>query len=43
MKTAEKQPKKIVKLDELMATMDMDQRHLLEELYDLWSWHPGMG
>ena len=32
-----------MKLDLLIKTLSIELQHDLEDLYDLWSWHPGMG
>tara|TARA_Y100000310_G_scaffold309344_1_gene353333 strand:+ start:437 stop:595 length:159 start_codon:yes stop_codon:yes gene_type:complete len=33
-----------VKIDEDITTyLDTEQLQALEDLYELWSWHPGMG
>jgi len=32
-----------MKMDTIIASLDYDLQIALEDLYDLWSWHPGMG
>jgi|TARA_Y100000310_G_C20048227_1_gene519327 hypothetical protein len=40
-----KPPEKLpeVKIDDLLESLTTEQLHLLEDIYALWTWHPGMG